>query len=69
GIRAVLRLLRPVPEILVVASAKFKDEAVKIELKKDFGCSVEAFEDRLGAATTFNALIDDNRLTIGFFSS
>ena len=69
GIRAVLKLLRPIPEILVVSAAEvMKDESVKSGIKTDFGCSVEVFEDKIAAASTFNALIDDNRLTIGFFS-
>lgn len=65
SIKTVLRVLRPVPEIVVLGGGTFKKE--KMSISEEFGCAVEAAENKMTAAETFNTLIDDNRQVIGFF--
>lgn len=65
SIKTVLRVLRPVPEIVVLGGETFKMK--KITISEEFGSAVEAVENKMTAAEIFNTLIDDNRLVIGFF--
>lgn len=67
SLKCLLRILRPIPEIVVIGQ-RIKDpkDNLFIELKEEFGCSVEVSE-RLIAANTFNTLIDDDRSVIGIF--
>ena len=64
SIKTVLRVLRPVPEIVVLGG--FKNER-SLSISEEFGCAVESADNKMTAAETFNTLIDDNRKVIGFF--
>lgn len=66
GVEVLLRVLRPLPEIVVIGGGKV-DDSVK-GLEREFGCAVE-ISNLTTAATTFNTLIDDNRRVIGVFIS
>jgi hypothetical protein len=63
SIKTVLRVLRPLPEIVVLGGFKTGN----FSISEEFGCAVEAAENKMTAAETFNTLIDDNRRVIGFF--
>lgn len=61
SISLLLRSLRPVPEFVVIGGE------VKVNVKgveEEFGCSLQVFEDKMKAASTFNTLIDDDRRVI-----
>lgn len=65
SIKAVLAVLRPLPEIVVLGGV---GKAQLPEISEEFGCAIEATENKMTAAETFNTLIDDNRRTIGFWN-
>lgn len=69
SIRSVLRVLRPIPEIVVIGGIKkdISDISGISGISSEFGCAIEASENKMTAAETFNTLIDDDRKVIGFF--
>lgn len=65
AVKLLLKTIRPVPEIVVIGLGQNKLEKWD-DLKEEFGCSAEVLES-LTAASTFNTLIDDDRIVIGVF--
>ena len=63
ALRALLRVLRPLPEIVVIGNDK-RHPRQWDRIKDEFGCAVEVSENKTTSATTFNALIDDGRRVI-----
>ena len=68
AIKAVLRVLRPMPEIVVVGGGGSGGVERSDEISREFGCAVEATKNKMTAAEMFNTLIDDDRRVIAFFS-
>ena len=70
AIKAVLRVLRPMPEIVVIGGGGSGSGSVERsdEISREFGCAVEATKNKMTAAEMFNTLIDDDRRVIAFFN-